>query len=99
MIHSNALRNPNHTFLYTFDYSGEYTRFGYEENVNYSFNGGVTHSNDILYLFPFPPEKSKLNEADRNMAIKMVDLWTSFARTGKPSLSNDSTFDWPPVKG
>ncbi|KAL5280805.1 CES5A.2 family protein [Megaselia abdita] len=69
-------------YLYTFDYMGEHTRFGYEfGNEWYPFNGGVHHSDDNIYLF----STHKLNENDRTIAKKKVDLWTSFAANGTPS--------------
>ncbi|GAB0097228.1 hypothetical protein DMENIID0001_128520 [Sergentomyia squamirostris] len=78
--------NSNRTWLYSFDYEGEHTRHGYGADTSkYPFNGGVAHSNDNLYLFPWPEDKSKLNEKDTKMAQKMVDIWTSFAINGTPS--------------
>lgn len=72
-------------YLYTFDYEGSNTRFGYEfGNDHYPFEGGVHHSNDNIYLF----STHSLNEADTIMAKKMIELWTSFAINGKPSLEN-----------
>ncbi|XP_061391122.1 glutactin [Musca vetustissima] len=73
-------------YLYSFDYEGSNTRFGYEfGNEHYPFEGGVHHSNDNIYLF----STHKLNEADTKVAKNMVQLWTSFAITGKPSLENN----------
>ncbi|XP_004518726.1 glutactin [Ceratitis capitata] len=70
-------------FLYSFDYAGEHTRFGYEfGNSHYPFQGGVHHSNDNIYLFA----THKLNSNDTLMAKKMVDLWYSFAVEGVPSV-------------
>lgn len=70
-------------YLYSFDYQGEYTRFGYEfGNEWYPFEGGVHHSNDNIYLW----STHKLNAKDTEMAKKMVNIWTSFAISGKPSL-------------
>uniref|UniRef100_A0A1I8Q312 Carboxylic ester hydrolase n=1 Tax=Stomoxys calcitrans TaxID=35570 RepID=A0A1I8Q312_STOCA len=72
-------------YLYTFDYEGCNTRFGYEfGNEHYPFEGGVHHSNDNLYLF----STHKLNKADSEVAKNMVELWTSFATSGKPRLGN-----------
>lgn len=72
-------------YLYSFDYEGSNTRFGYEfGNDHYPFEGGVHHSNDNIYLF----STHKLNEADTEVSKNMVQLWTSFAITGKPSLES-----------
>ncbi|XP_037025276.1 glutactin-like [Bradysia coprophila] len=75
-------------FLYSFDYDGEFTRFGYGADTSkYPFNGGIHHSNDNLYVFPYPSFASHLNERDTTMAKTMVDFWTSFATTGVPTSS------------
>lgn len=85
-VQANAQFNPNETFLYTFDYAGEHTRFGYgADTSHYPFSGGVHHSNDNIYIYPWPAHVSILNEADTEMSMKMVDLWTSFAISGVPS--------------
>ncbi|KAM7358813.1 esterase Q [Cochliomyia hominivorax] len=73
-------------YLYSFDYEGSNTRFGYEfGNKHYPFEGGVHHSNDNIYLF----STHDLNDKDTKMAMKMVEIWTSFAIDGKPKVDND----------
>lgn len=95
-MHANAIFNPYNTFLYSFDYVGQHTRFGYGNDVShYPFDGGVHHSNDNIYLFPSPPEVANLNEADTQMAKKMVHIWTTFITNGFPDLN--STVDWLPA--
>uniref|UniRef100_A0A8W7NZT5 Carboxylic ester hydrolase n=1 Tax=Anopheles coluzzii TaxID=1518534 RepID=A0A8W7NZT5_ANOCL len=95
---ANARVNPNATYLYTFDYVGEHSRFGYgNDTSHYPFGGGVHHSDDKLYLFPYPPGKpDALNERDTAMAKLMVDLWTSFAAEGVPK-SDRLTVPWNPM--
>lgn len=84
------------TYLYTFDYDGEHTRFGYgEDTSHYPFEGGIHHSNDNIYLFPYPEFATVLNTADTKMSEIMIDLWTSFAINGVPS-SKDMP-EWRPV--
>lgn len=79
-------KNLSPVYLYTFDYEGSNTRFGYEfGNDHYPFEGGVHHSNDNIYLF----STHDLNDEDTKIAMKMVDIWTSFAIEGKPKLEND----------
>lgn len=88
----NSLRNPQKTFLYTFDYAGEPTRFGYGHPTDHlPFNGGVHHSDDNIYIFPTIP----LNAKDIEIAKKMSSLWTSFATTGIPRVEGE--VDWPPM--
>uniref|UniRef100_A0A182PTU1 Carboxylic ester hydrolase n=1 Tax=Anopheles epiroticus TaxID=199890 RepID=A0A182PTU1_9DIPT len=95
---ANARVNPNATYLYSFDYVGEHTRFGYgADTSHYPFGGGVHHSDDKLYLFPYPPGKpDQLNENDTAMAKLMVDLWTSFATEGVPN-SKHLSVPWNPM--
>ncbi|XP_037933074.1 glutactin-like [Teleopsis dalmanni] len=82
-------KNLADIYLYSFDYEGQNTRFGYElGNEHYPFNGGVHHSNDNIYLF----STHSLNDNDTRMAQKMVELWTSFAIDGIPSSS-----EGPPI--
>jgi len=57
---------------------------------------GVTHVDDLLYLFnddiqPIPPADSPTY----TMIRFMVSLWTSFARTGRPSSTVLPMPDWP----
>ncbi|GAB0097227.1 hypothetical protein DMENIID0001_128510 [Sergentomyia squamirostris] len=92
----NAFFKPNGTFLYSFDYLGEHTRFGYGADVSgYPFEGGVTHSDPEMYIFPYPPEIAQLNEEDMRIARIMVDLWGSFVRDGVPTSAEVTT--WPPM--
>ncbi|XP_052859955.1 glutactin-like [Anopheles cruzii] len=97
---ANARATPNATYLYSFDYVGERSRFGYGvDTSHYPFGGGVHHSDDKLYLFPYPSEcPAKLNEKDTEMARLMVDLWTSFAIDGVPS-SDRLPCKWNSMEG
>uniref|UniRef100_A0A182Y732 Carboxylesterase type B domain-containing protein n=1 Tax=Anopheles stephensi TaxID=30069 RepID=A0A182Y732_ANOST len=96
MAQNNAMYLPEQTYLYSFDYAGEHTRFGYGGDTSaIPFDGGVHHSNDLMYLFPYPPTAAQLNEQDTSVAKRMVDLWTSFAIHGKPE-ANDVPA-WPPM--
>ncbi|XP_052862722.1 glutactin-like [Anopheles cruzii] len=86
----NSRHTLNRTFVYTFDYEGQHTRFGYDQDISrVPFDGGVHHSNDLLYLFPYPPSAAELNERDTSMAKSMVDLWTSFIIDGIPHLGSN----------
>ncbi|XP_031618955.1 glutactin-like [Contarinia nasturtii] len=86
----NARISPHQTYVYSFDYAGEHTRFGYEADVShYPFTGGVSHSDDLIYLFPYPPNVAKLNEKDTKFAQQLIELWTSFATNGVPELTDD----------
>lgn len=88
-------RGATPVYLYTFDYAGEHTRFGYEfGNSQYPFEGGVHHSNDNIYVFP----THKLNVNDTKIAKKMVDLWYSFAADGVPKVPDQPELSIKPMK-
>ncbi|XP_018786916.1 PREDICTED: glutactin-like [Bactrocera latifrons] len=71
-------------YFYTFDYAGEKTNFGFDlGNAQYPFNGGVHHTDELIYLFAMKPP---LNVQDTAIAKKMVALWVSFATTGVPQV-------------
>lgn len=79
-------------------------RFGYgEDTSHYPFQGGVHHSDDLMYLFPYPPNVATLNEEDTKFSKILVDLWTSFAINGIPELphNNDgiNELTWQPFSG
>lgn len=85
-LHTHRPEAP--VYVYSFEYEGEHTRFGYEfGNEHYPFNGGVHHSNDNIYLFATHP----LQMEDTLMAQNMVELWTSFAISGVPKDLNALT--------
>uniref|UniRef100_A0A0A1WF75 Carboxylic ester hydrolase n=1 Tax=Zeugodacus cucurbitae TaxID=28588 RepID=A0A0A1WF75_ZEUCU len=71
-------------YFYTFDYAGEKTNFGFDlGNSQYPFNGGVHHTDELIYLFAMKPP---LNAKDTEVAKKMVSLWVSFAKDGVPKV-------------
>lgn len=78
------------TYLYTFDYVGE---FHYRDEIPVFY--GAQHSDDLIYLFPYPPHAIVLNEKDKEIAKRMVNLWTSFATNGVPIAKG--TPIWPPL--
>uniref|UniRef100_A0A182VPB2 Carboxylic ester hydrolase n=1 Tax=Anopheles merus TaxID=30066 RepID=A0A182VPB2_ANOME len=98
-VQNNARYSEKETYLYSFDYQGEHTRFGYGANTShYPFLGGAHHSDDNIYLFPYPEHVTRLNTADTLMSEIMVDLWTSFAIDGVPK-SSRGVPAWPKVNG
>lgn len=70
---------------------------------HYPFTGGVSHSDDLIYMFPYPPNVADLNEEDTKVAKIIVDLWTSFAANGIPELSTRlngiNELHWQPFLG
>ncbi|XP_067648578.1 glutactin-like [Eurosta solidaginis] len=88
IAYANALQRLSGTkdvYMYSFDYAGEHTRFGYyKSNAHYPFYGGVHHTNDNIYLFA----THQLNEKDTKFSKKMVDLWYNFAAEGEPRVED-----------
>ncbi|KAH8305477.1 hypothetical protein KR018_009433, partial [Drosophila ironensis] len=79
------------TYLYTFDYRGGYHRFGHFSNP-LPFGVDASLSDDSVYLFPYPPEASRLNPEDRSLSRALVTMWVDFATTGVP---NPNSGVWP----
>ena len=67
-------------YLYSFGYCGNESlislQYGLKENI------GVSHSEELIYLFPFLVPLNITNKVDQEMINLMVDLWTSFAING-----------------
>lgn len=81
------------TYMYCFDYRGEYHRFGHLKNP-LPFEIDATLSDDNIYLFPYPKEVSKLNPQDKAMARTIVHMWVNFAVHGIPDLNKNT---WPNI--
>ncbi|XP_022224404.2 glutactin [Drosophila obscura] len=78
-------------YLYTFDYRGEHHRFGHLDNP-LPFGVDASLSDDSVYLFPYPPEASRLNPVDKSLSRALVTMWVNFAVTGIP---NQNAGVWP----
>lgn len=63
---------------------------------NYPFDGGISHGDDLIYLFPYP-QLGSLDRQDKDVSRKMIDLWTSFAIDGTPKIASNPKFHWPPL--
>ena len=90
---------PENTFLYSFDYAGEFNRYrdmDEEHNMQSPFKAGVSLTDEALYLFPYPDHVKKLSPPDEAMAKRMVDVWSSFVINGHPFGSHRSGY-WPPM--
>ncbi|XP_055548888.1 glutactin-like [Wyeomyia smithii] len=86
-----ATANPGRVFLYSFDYpvdpSAELPLV-----IPFPYEGPVHHANDMYYLFSW----SNLSTTETKIAQAMVQLWTSFAKTGVPTA--EIVPNWSPVK-
>lgn len=90
MVQENSRLAPS--YLYSFNFKGRHTKFGYGYSFLYPFSGGVAHSDDLIYLFP----DGDLNEEEDATARTMVDLWTNFATFGAPAPAYRVP-EWPAV--
>uniref|UniRef100_W8B8T7 Glutactin n=1 Tax=Ceratitis capitata TaxID=7213 RepID=W8B8T7_CERCA len=81
------------TYLYCFDYRGEFHRFGHLKNP-LPFETDATLSDDNIYLFPYPEEVSNLNSEDRSLSRQLVNMWADFATYDVP---NRNPSIWPNV--
>lgn len=75
----------NKNYFYNFGYRGTYSYTNLTVGNNDNF--GVSHTDELNYLFPIIPEEFNLKTGnytknDEFMIDVMVDLWTSFATTG-----------------
>ncbi|XP_011296426.1 glutactin [Musca domestica] len=98
-LNMNNKHVPENTFLYSFDYAGEFNRYrdmDEEHNMQSPFKAGVSLTDEALYLFPYPEHVRNLSPPDVAMAKRMVDLWTSFVIDGHPLGSHRSGY-WPPM--
>lgn len=87
--------HPEKTFLYTFDYRGEHS---YADVYNFSdplFRDFVQHGDELIYTLAHPHYAKHLNMNDTEFAKILVDLWTSFAKTGVPE--SERAPQWPPL--
>ncbi|XP_018575849.1 venom carboxylesterase-6-like isoform X2 [Anoplophora glabripennis] len=91
------LKGHKDIWFYNFNYTGQYS-YGdvfaaTNENINYDW--GVSHCDDLLYLFNssalFPIVD---NNNDKVMIKTMTDLWTNFAIYGHPTPINSLTTNW-----
>nr|XP_045617860.1 juvenile hormone esterase-like [Procambarus clarkii] len=76
------------TFFYSFDFESDDTMFRwlFIGHAPMPFRPGVTHSDELMYLFGFPAvmEGAQVLTKDR-----MVRLWTNFAIYGDPTPEED----------
>lgn len=96
-VRAQANLYPNKTYLYAIDYRGEHTYANIYQFRDKMFADGVQHGDELMYLFAHPLYAENLNDDDRKFANTLIDLVTSFAKTGVPE-SNDSP-KWPPMTG
>uniref|UniRef100_A0A1A9ZS65 Carboxylesterase type B domain-containing protein n=1 Tax=Glossina pallidipes TaxID=7398 RepID=A0A1A9ZS65_GLOPL len=70
--------------------------YGEEHNMQSPFKAGVSLTDEVLYLLPYPEHMKHLKPADENMSNRLVELWTSFVANGYP-LGSLRSGCWPPM--
>ncbi|KAL5290659.1 CES2.2 family protein [Megaselia abdita] len=95
-LQANSEALPNSTYLYSFDYHGEFNRFSHPSSDPLPFDQGVSLSDENLYLFPWPQKYTLRTPDDLKVAKRMVSLWTSFATTGVPQAPG--MMKWHPME-
>ncbi|XP_055690588.1 juvenile hormone esterase-like [Lutzomyia longipalpis] len=87
------------TYVYQFAHKGEGTFldfiFGHSDNKY-----GVSHSDDLLYLFPLLQKKQfKTAPSKEDLLVQetFVKLWVNFATVGKPTPVGSLDFEWKPA--
>jgi len=79
------------SFFYSFDFMSEENSlfkwlFAFSEEL--PFEGGVTHADELMYLFSLPAD---MGDAEMKTKDRLVKLWTNFAKVRNPTPSGDSS--------
>ncbi|XP_050079655.1 uncharacterized protein LOC126567478 [Anopheles maculipalpis] len=90
-----AHANAGKVYLYSFDYSGTPSMYNFSagDEFNYPYRNNSFHAEDLFYLFPLG---QRLDQRDTEIAKTMVELWTSFAISGRPMAAGLKQ-NWNPV--
>ncbi|XP_014603712.1 PREDICTED: venom carboxylesterase-6 [Polistes canadensis] len=88
-------------YFYYFAYKGSvsFSKIFGDDSADY----GVTHADDLHYLFPVGEQLFKEispSKEDQKMIDTMTSLWFNFAKTGNPTpeITNIITEKWKPVR-
>nr|AIY68319.1 putative beta-esterase [Leptinotarsa decemlineata] len=87
-LHSAAVKSS--VYSYYFDYRGSHSKS--EFRTHNDVNLGTSHGDDTSYILKTNLDTLS-NEDDRMMSNIMVDMFTSFMKTGKPNISSE----WIPL--
>lgn len=52
--------------------------------ISYDVHAGVCHADEMIYLFiyPFPSDPPVLDDREKDLSMKMIQVWTNFAIYG-----------------
>ncbi|XP_033228892.1 uncharacterized protein LOC117180505 [Belonocnema kinseyi] len=99
MLEKTASKWKSAIYFYSFGYRGAISIWS---SIDKNRNLGVSHGDEVLYLFPFPPSALGVPnltflKQDIFVSELMVDLWTSFATTSVPTSRQLTTVNcWVP---
>ncbi|RZC40529.1 COesterase and/or Abhydrolase 3 domain containing protein [Asbolus verrucosus] len=88
-LQASAVTSPIYFYYYT--YRG--ARAWYESSIGHHEDFGAAHAEDTYYIFKSPVLNTYSTESDKLMVQFFLDMFTSFAKTGKPNVS----IPWTPV--
>jgi bile salt-stimulated lipase len=81
----------SNVYSYYFSYKGAHA--WYEVVAELADDFGASHAEDTSYILQTPSSDATTTEEDRRMVEIFVEIFTSFAKTGKPK----TPIDWTPV--
>lgn len=98
-----AKYGEKNTYYYSFDFESDDTMFRwlFMGVKDLPYRTGVTHSDEMLYIFSFP---GKLEGQQLVVKDRMVKMWTNFAKYGDPTPDEEPGWKelgipkWQPVK-
>ncbi|KAK4288553.1 hypothetical protein Pmani_038425 [Petrolisthes manimaculis] len=95
-----ARHQPHHNvYQFEFTYRGQHTSSHFMKPIEIGKNW-VTHSDDLLYLFPggvFPYDLPLKNPRDIRVREIMTKMWANFIATGNPTPDESLGFKWEAV--
>lgn len=97
-VRLNSLHNPD-SYWYAFNYEGRNSLFIYLFAGNYPpIPHGVNHADEMIYLYiyPFPSDPPFLDEREKKLSKKMIQVWTNFAKYGNPTPDDVQLLDGLP---
>nr|AWW17126.1 carboxylesterase E11 [Subpsaltria yangi]AWW17127.1 carboxylesterase E12 [Subpsaltria yangi] len=82
-----AFQSYSYIYVSIFSYRGKHSvTESFSQTGN---NYGACHGDDVAYIMNTRYLNPEETESDRDMMMRFVDMWTSFAYTGKPSFGYD----------
>lgn len=70
---------PADTFFYSVNYDGRYSYFPYVFDNTPPIPHGVSHSDEMIYLWAFPFDIAfRLNASEQILSDRMIQVWTNF---------------------